>query len=97
MGTLLLVLSFIAVGSIAACIGVVIGAVLASSKVADLHTRLEQSEKIARQQAQLLDSLREVLAKLLDEVGNAQPEGVAPKSFSIASDLLARVGTSDRS
>ncbi|KPL69061.1 hypothetical protein SZ64_13680 [Erythrobacter sp. SG61-1L] len=92
MGTTLLVVSFAAVGTIAAGFGVVIGGMLASSKVADLHARLDHSEELAREQAQLLEALRQVVTTLLDELG---ANGATSESHGIASDLLGRMGTPD--
>lgn len=62
--------AFIAVALLSGTIGLLLGAMMASSKIGPLYDRLERAEAANRVQVQLLDELTEALRLLLDDLSS---------------------------
>jgi hypothetical protein len=89
MDTLETTLAFAAVALASGTAGLLLGAMLTSSKVGSLYERLESAEAANRIQAELLDELAHALRLLLDDL--ARDTGAGRENGDGARQILERI------
>jgi len=78
--------------AVAACTaGLLLGGMLASSKVGGLYDRAERAEAANRVQTRLLDELSQVLRTLLDDLTTSRDATVNPENRHDARQVLERI------
>lgn len=91
LSTFVLILSYCAVAAVAASVGVVVGGMLASAKVEDLYTRLDQADLANRANAQLLRELSEAMRLIVSEIAAGRASLASEDGYIRAQALLVRV------
>ncbi len=82
----------LAVVAVTACTaGLLLGGMLASSKVGGLYDRAERAEAANRVQTRLLDELSQVLRALLDDLTTSRDTTVSLESRQDARQVLERI------
>lgn len=71
--------------------GIVIGGMLASAKVEDLYTRLDQADFANRVNAQLLSELSEAMRLIVSEIASDQASRASEEKYIRAQALLVKV------
>ena len=86
-----LILAFMVVALLSGTVGLLLGGMLASSKVGALYDRVDRAEAAHRAQTELLDDLSEALRILVDDVA-ASKSGTFSADGSIgARKILERI------
>lgn len=91
MMSISLILGFVAVALVSGTFGLVLGGMLASSKVSALYERLDRTEAAHRAQAQLLDDLGEALRTLVDDIAKSKTGNFSEEGSQHARKILARM------